>query len=152
MCFVDVTCNADPSQTSLVPPNSQETQSKKKLSLKEEEQSAKAELRQTLVAPLSQNNPHPQNEVGSQRKQGLALLEERAHLSGCPVADILLQCDTKDWALIKKKEMDLLFQQEKQKLNVGSDMHVLFLPFFQQQQPFTEILQSSIYSSPFYQQ
>ena len=146
MSFVDVTCNADLSQTSLVPPTSQESQSEKKLSMKEEEQSAKAELWKALVTQLSQGNPHPQNEVGSQRKQGLASLEERAHLFACPVTNSFLQCDKKDWALIKKKVMDLLFEWEQQKLNIGSDMHGSFLPFFQQQQTFNEMLQSSIHS------
>ena len=49
MSFVDVTCNADPSQTTLVSPTSQESQSQKKLLIKEEAQSAKAELWKALV-------------------------------------------------------------------------------------------------------
>ena len=56
------------------------------------------------------------------------------------MAGSLLQCDTKDWALIEKKEMDLFLEYEQEKLNVGSHMHAQFSPGtapFQEQQTFT---------------
>lgn len=69
---------------------------KKRLSIKEEQQSPKAELWKTLAMQLIQSNPHPLNEVDSHRKQRQASLEESAHLFVCTVADSILPCSTKD--------------------------------------------------------
>ena len=110
---------------------------------------------ENTASQQSQSNPHPRNEVGSHKKQGQALLKERSDLFGCTVADSLLLCNTKGWALIKKKVMDSFFEHEQEKLNIGNHMHAPFLPGsppFQQQQPFTEMLQTSSHSSPSYQQ
>ena len=110
MPFVGATCNVNPSQTPLDPPDSQKQQSKeKKLPIKEKEPYTKMEFWKALLMQLSQNNPHPRNEVGGHRKDGQISLEERTHLLGRTVTDGLLQCDRKDWVLIKKKVMNLFF-------------------------------------------
>ena len=45
----------------------------------------------------------------SESKKGENSLAERANLFGKTLADNLLQCDPKDWTLIKKKIFDLFF-------------------------------------------
>ena len=56
----------------------------------------------------------------SESKKGENSLSERANLFGKTVADNLLQCDPKDWTLIKKKIFDLFFDYEKGNLTPRS--------------------------------
>ena len=56
------------------------------------------------------------NIAGTQEKSQNTLAE-RAKLFGETVADNLLQCDLKDWAMLKKKIFDLFYDYEKGILN-----------------------------------
>ena len=56
----------------------------------------------------------------SESKKGENSLKERANLFGKTVADNLLQCDPKDWTLIKKKIFDLFFDYEQENLTPRS--------------------------------
>ena len=74
-----------------------------------------------LATQLSQGNSvNTRNEDSGQIKLGLTTLEYRAHLFGHTVADSLLQCDAKDWPLLKKKIMDLFFEYEGRESNASS--------------------------------
>ena len=56
----------------------------------------------------------------SESKKGENSLTERANLFGKTVADNLLQCDPKDWTLIKKKIFDLFFDYKQGNLTPRS--------------------------------
>jgi hypothetical protein len=71
MCFIDVTCDIDKSQTSLDSPASLVPPSKKKkLSVKEDEQSAKTQLWKALATQLTQGNSvNARNEYNDHTKR-----------------------------------------------------------------------------------
>ena len=97
MRFLDVTSDIDESLSSLEPPNVSQIK-KKKLSIREDEQSAKAQLWKALAAQLSQGNSSKTHSEGNGNiKRGAAPLEDRAFVFGRTVADSLLQCDKKHW-------------------------------------------------------
>ena len=56
------------------------------------------------------------NIAGTQEKPQNTLAE-RAKLFGETVADNLLQCDPKDWTMLKKKIFDLFYDYEQEILN-----------------------------------
>ena len=120
MRFIDVTSDIDESLSSLEPPNVPQIK-EKKLSVKEDEQSAKAQLWKALATHLSQGNSSKTHTEGNGNiKQVATLLEDRAFVFGRTVADSLLQCDTKDWPRLKKKIMDIFFEHEEQKSSSNS--------------------------------
>lgn len=62
-------------------------------------------------------------------------MEERAEPFGKMVADSLLQCDPKDWIILKKKVMDMFFDYEQQKANIPQQFSLqleVFSSMFQQ--------------------
>ena len=90
----------------------------------------KAELWETLVTQLSQSNPHTQNKVWRPKETNSSVRRRKSSSFGCPVADSSLKCDTKDWALIKNKVMDLLFELDQQKLMLEATCMCHFCHFF----------------------
>ena len=58
-----------------------------------------------------------QANIGGTQEKSQNTLAERAKLFGETVADNLLQCDLKDWAMLKKKIFDLFYDYEKGILN-----------------------------------
>ena len=56
----------------------------------------------------------------SESEKGQNSLVECANLFGKTIADNLLQCDAKDWTLIKKKIFDLFFDYEQGSLTPSS--------------------------------
>lgn len=151
MRFIDVTSDIDESLSSLEPPNVPQIK-KKKLSVKEDEQSAKAELWKALAAQLSQGNSSKTHSEGNGNiKQGATPLEDRAFVFGRTVADSLLQCDTKDWPRLKKKIMDIFFEHEEQKSSSNSYYQTSPPCSNQQQQIFANLLRN-VYTSSAHQQ
>jgi len=126
-----------------MPPSKQRRISTK--AAKEDEQSAKAQLWKALATQLTQGNSPTisQNQSNGNAKQ--SALEDKAHVFGRTVADSLLQCETKDWPLLKKKIMDLFFEYEQQKSN-DSRYYPMPAPIFQQQQHQPQHLPQHFYS------
>ena len=132
MDFIDVTCDVDETVSSL-DDDSQKAEPPKKKSRAQkasDEQTAKAELWKALANSLNQKNNQQElqgeqqgssksNYQGQKRSsKSESDLEKRAELFGKMVADNLLQCDPKDWILLKKKVMDMFFNYEQQKANI----------------------------------
>ena len=108
MEFVDITEDVDESMDTI---NSNDLNEKAS-----EEQKAKAELWKALTVSLQGNKSSNQTE----HTTGIAHssnndLEKRAQLFGSMVADSLIQCETKDWALLKKRIMDIFYEYDLQK-------------------------------------
>ena len=133
MDFIDVTCYVDETVSSIDDGSKKEEPSKKKSKTQKasDEQAAKAELWKALTMSITQKNTNQQEkqdysnseinhekEVFSKSKGQTSDLERRAELFGKLVADNLLQCDPKDWILLKKKVMDLFFDYEQQKQSI----------------------------------
>lgn len=133
MRFLDVTNNVDESistlddEVTLPPP-------KTRKSSVNEEQAAKAELWRALAAKLSSpdsaslsantNPPKPISNMTGEEK-----LLERANIFGKTVVDSLMQCEPRDWPMLKKKIMDLFYDYENYRshsqtanLNFGTPM------------------------------
>ena len=128
MDFIDVTCDVDETVNSL-DYSSQKNEPAKKMSIAQrasDEQSAKTELWKALTQSITQKTTNQQGSSNSKNqrekeissKGELADLAQRAELLGKLVADNLLQCDPKDWTLLKKKVMDLFFDYEQQKQSI----------------------------------
>ena len=130
MDFIDVTCDVDETVSSLDDGSRKDEPLKKKSKTQKasDEQTAKAELWKALTHSITQKNSNQQEKQGSskskyQREKEASSksesdLERRAELFGKLIADNLLQCDPKDWTLLKKKVMDLFFDYEQQKQSI----------------------------------
>lgn len=128
MDFIDVTCDVDETVSSLDDSSQKDEPAKKKSKAQRasDEQSAKAELWKALTQSITQKNTNQQEKQGSsssknQREKEVSSkddLAQRAELFGNLVADNLLQCDPKDWTLLKKKVIDLFFDYEQQKQSI----------------------------------
>ena len=118
MGFVDVTCDMDETVNSLEDDSlnikSPPPPKKKRGQTASEEQNAKADLWKALTQSITQkaNSSNQQQPSCSTNKSDLI---KRAEIFGNLVADNLLQCDPRDWTLLKKKVMDLFFDYEQQK-------------------------------------
>ena len=83
-----------------------------------QESDGKAALHIALAKSFDEPNAAQLNT--SESKKGENSLTERANLFGKTVADNLLQCDPKDWTLIKKKIFDLFFDYKQGNLTPRS--------------------------------
>ena len=82
---------------------------------KKSKPSQESEARAALYIALAKSFEKPSSPPPSsiELKKDGNNLTERANLFGKTVADNLLQCDPKDWTLIKKKIFDLFFDYEQ---------------------------------------
>ena len=115
MEFTDITAGMDEAISTLDEDVSNQPPKKKKKEPKiSEEQKAKTELWKTLATSIAQKSTS--NEIPTQDSSNeMTPLEKRAQLFGKMVADSLMQCDQKDWPLLKKKVMDLFYDYEVHK-------------------------------------
>ena len=145
MEFTEVTCDMDETVTSIIDDEKMvEPQSKKKKKATDE-QGAKADLWRALTESLNNksnaNNSQKQPDQGSSKSQ--SDLEKRAHLFGDLIADNLLQCETRDWTLLKKKIMDIFFEYEQQKQIATTPYQNYYLTPRLQDNSFSSMLQST---------
>ena len=73
-----------------------------------------------ITLAKSFDKPNVPQPTTSESKKGENSLTERANLFGKTAADNLLQCDPKDWTLIKKKIFDLSFDYKQGNLTPRS--------------------------------
>ena len=84
---------------------------KKAKSSKDTSQDAKIALWSALANSLNAN----QNQATENQQR--TRLEERADLFGKTVADHLIQCDPKDWTMLRKKIVDIFYYYEQSNLS-----------------------------------
>ena len=106
MSFLELTPECDTSISTL-DDSFEPPAPKKSKSNKETSQDAKMSLWSALANSLNQN----QNQATENQQR--TRLEERADLFGKTVADHLLQCDPKDWTMLKKKIVDIFYDYEQ---------------------------------------
>ena len=98
---------------------------------KKTKSSQESEARAALYTTLAKSFEKPTSPPPSSselKKDGNNLMES-ANLFGKTVADNLLQCDPKDWTLIKKKNFDLFFDHEQGNLTSRNNSATLFNSF-----------------------
>ena len=124
MGFIDITLLMDESVSTLddyirsLPPTG-----KKRKAIKPQEQHdsemANIELYKALATSLQNRHSMPRNHLPEKE---ITTNERRAELFGKLVSDSLLQCDMKDWPMIKKKVMDIFFEYEHRHLQGYSSL------------------------------
>ena len=82
-----------------------------------QESDAKAALWTALANSLNSQTSSLQANIAGTQEKSQNTLAERAKLFGEIVADNLLQCDPKDWTMLKKKIFDLFYDYEQRILN-----------------------------------
>jgi len=112
MTFLETTPEYDPLMSTLesfdnlpIPPA--------KKSKSNQESDARAALYTALAKSFEKPTSPPTSTISEPKNDENSRLMERANLFGKTVADNLLQCDPKDWTLIKKKIFDLFFDYEQ---------------------------------------
>ena len=78
-----------------------------------QESDAKAALWTALANSLNSQTSSLQANIAGTQEKSQNTLAERAKLFGETVADNLLQCDPKDWTMLKKKIFDLFYDYEQ---------------------------------------
>ena len=82
-----------------------------------QESDAKAALWTALANSINSQTSSLQANIAGTQEKSENTLAERAKLFGEIVADNLLQCDPKDWTMLKKKIFDLFYDYEQGILN-----------------------------------
>ena len=89
-----------------------------------QESDAKAALWTALANYLNSQTSSLQANIAGTQEKSQSTLAERAKLFGETVADNLLQCDPKDWTILKKKILDIFYDYEQGILN-GTQQNLL---------------------------
>ena len=110
MTFLETTPETDPVMSALGK-SAETTPPAPKKSKPSQESEARAALYIALAKSFEKPSSPPLSSI--ELKKDGNNLTERANLFGKTVADNLLQCDPKDWTLIKKKIFDLFFDYEQ---------------------------------------
>ena len=110
MTFLETTPETDPVMSTLGKATETTPPAPKK-SKPSQESDARTALYTALAKSFEKPSSPPPN--SNELNQSGNNLTERANLFGKTVADNLLQCDPKDWTLIKKKIFDLFFDYEQ---------------------------------------
>ena len=110
MTFLETTPETDPVMSTLGK-SAETTPPAPKKSKPSQESEARAALYIALAKSFEKPSSPPPSSI--ELKKDGNNLTERANLFGKTVADNLLQCDPKDWTLIKKKIFDLFFDYEQ---------------------------------------
>ena len=99
--------------------------------LKKFKSSQESEARTALYTALAKSFEKPTSppSSSSELKKYVNNLMEPANLFGKTVADNLLQCDPKDWTLIKRKNFDLFFDYEQRNLTSRNNSATPFNSF-----------------------
>ena len=107
MVFLEATPDVDDSLNTLEQDENLKLPSKKAKSSQESD--AEAELWTALANSLNSQTSSLQADIAGIQEKSQNTLAERAKLFGETVADNLLQCNPKDWAMLKKKIFDLFY-------------------------------------------
>ena len=126
MAFLETTPDTD-SAMSTLDKSDDTTPPAPKKSKSSQESEARAAL-YTALAKSFEKPTSPPPSSSEVKKDGNKLME-RANLFGKTVADNLLQCDPKDWTLIKKKNFDLFFDYEQGNLTSRNNSATPFNSF-----------------------
>ena len=126
MAFLETTPETDPTISTLKR-SIETTPPAPKKSKNSQESEARAALYNALAKSFE--GPSPPSASSCEKRNETSSLTERANLFGKTVADNLLQCNPKDWTLIKKKIFDLFFDYEQGNLTAGTNSATHFSGF-----------------------
>ena len=116
MVFLETTPDVDDSLNTLEQDENLKLPPSKKAK-SSQESDAKAALWTALANSLNSQTSSLQANIAGTQGKSQNTLAERAKLFGEIVADNLLQCDPKDWTMLKKKIFDLFYDYEQGILN-----------------------------------
>ena len=126
MTFLETTSETDPAMSTLGK-SAKTTPPAPKKSKHSRERKARAALYIALAKSFEKPSSPPPSSI--ELKKDGNNLTERPNLFSKTVADNLLQCDPKDWALIKKKIFDLFFDYKQGNLTSINNTVTLFNSF-----------------------
>ena len=145
MVFLETTPHVDDSLSTLEQDeNLKSPPSKKAKSFQESD--AKAALWTALANSLNSQTSSLQANIAGTQEKSQNTLAERAKLFGETVADNLLQCDPKDWTMLKKTIFDLFYNYEQGILN-GTQQSLPFNANSFAFPAFSSLNQHNIYNS-----
>ena len=116
MVFLETTPDVDDSLSTLKQDEDLKSLPSKKAK-PSRECNAKAALWTVLANSLNSQTSSLQANIAGTQQKSQNILAERAKLFGETVQDNLLQCDPKDWTMLKKKIFDLFYDYEQEILN-----------------------------------
>ena len=116
MVFLETTSDRDDSLNTLEQDKNLKSLPSKKAKFSQE-RDARAALWTALANFLNSQTSSLQANIAGTQEKSQNTLAERAKLFGEIVADNLLQCDPKDWTMLKKKIFDLFYDYEQRILN-----------------------------------